>query len=85
MIRHSKELGFTLAEIAQLITHVEDEDCSAFSKLARDKLEAVEKQLRALNKRKGALKTLLKECSSECPGNCPLYKKFMKSGRKLKY
>jgi len=82
LIRHSKELGFTLAEIARLIKHVENEDCKALRKVAREKLKAVEKQIRMLNGRKKSLKTMLDECSGECPGNCPLYKRFQKSAKR---
>ena len=77
MIKHSKELGFTLAEIAKLMKHVEAEDCHAVSKLAKDKLETVRVQIKVLNNRKMALKTMLKQCS-DCQNNCPLYKSFVK-------
>ncbi|MCW8829379.1 MAG: MerR family transcriptional regulator [Gammaproteobacteria bacterium] len=79
LIKYTKDLGFTLGEIARLMRSVEAEDFDAVRKLAQDKLDAVTTQIRTLNNRKGALKTILKECPSYCHDNCPLYKRFKKS------
>lgn len=81
LIKHSKELGFTLAEISRLMTHVEEDDCHAVRNLAKEKLEKVKTQIRALNTRGRALKVMLKECSKDCSSTCPLYKKFIRAGR----
>lgn len=85
LIRHAKELGFTLAEIAALVEHVEKEDCQSLRTLASEKLEAVKRQIRTLNRRKESLKTMLSECSGRCAGNCPLYKRVLQNGKGARY
>lgn len=81
LIKHSKELGFTLAEISRLMEHAEEENCHAVRSLAQEKLEAVKSQIRVLTTRKTALKSMLKECSSDCSGKCSLYKTLVRTGR----
>lgn len=77
LIKHSKELGFTLAEISQLLAHVDSNNCQAVRSLAEKKLETVKTQIRLLNTRRRALKTMVAECSHDCSKSCPVYKKFV--------
>ena len=73
-IRRTKELGFTLAEISELLdlwVHSDAECCQVRQK-AREKIEEIEQKVKALNGMKRALKNLVEQCEQqgslrECP------------------
>lgn len=76
LIKHSQELGFTLAEISQLVAYAEDKNCHAVRGLAEKKLQTVKTQIQALNNRRRALNTIVAECSDECSDSCLIFKRF---------
>jgi DNA-binding transcriptional MerR regulator len=75
IILKSKKLGFTLDEIADLVTLIEDKNtgCEAINDRATAKLEKIDQEIKALQKIK---KTLL-DLQSKCPKeglleDCPI-------------
>lgn len=74
-IRRAKELGFTLAEIKDLLhLRVDDEaTCQDVKAQAEEKLEDVENKIRDLHRIRDALSTLVEACvgnggpTSDCP------------------
>ncbi len=73
-IRRSKELGFKLSEISELLSLRVDPDttCADVRKQTELKLADVEEKIRALQRIKTALKKLAASCvgtgpTSECP------------------
>lgn len=71
-IKRAQQLGFTLAEIGELIPHVDAADCRAASMLARKKLKAIETQLNALEEIRSTLKSLICDCAQDCQPLCPM-------------
>ncbi len=70
-IRTGQALGFTLAEIRELLAlHVDSEtDCADVRRRVDVKIEAVEHKLRDLRRMKAALATLRRDCSGRGPAN----------------
>lgn len=73
-IRRSKALGFTLAEIDELLGLGLDQDtkCCDVQQKARRKIAEIEAKVRALNEMKCSLKRLIDQCNErgsvqECP------------------
>ena len=73
-IKRSQELGFTLAEIRELISlrRVGGRGRSKVRRLAQDKLVDVEQKIRRLSSIRGAIRTLVDSCACqdgaiECP------------------
>lgn len=76
-IKHSQQMGFTLAEITELVPHIDSSNCRATKTLVESKLKTVETQLADLQKIHATLKSLITECERECRGMpCPLKLKF---------
>ena len=74
-IRRSKELGFTLAEIAELmsLTAARSNDMRGVKRKAEERLEQVEFKIKELQRVRRGLKTLI----AACPGHgelagCPI-------------
>ena len=69
-IRHAQELGFSLREIAELLSLRTDQNTSCYEikKIAEEKITEIDKKIRALQRIKKALKKL----SKTCPGNGPV-------------
>ncbi|HEY6897948.1 MAG TPA: MerR family transcriptional regulator [Rhodocyclaceae bacterium] len=80
LIKHAKELGFTLAEITKLASYVEERQCSAIQALAQQKLRAIAEQIRFLEKARKALRNLASGCASGCDENCPAIRVFRANG-----
>ena len=70
-IRRSKELGFTLAEIAELLSLTADRhsDMHGVKRKAEERLEQVEIKIRELQRVKRGLKKLI----AACPGHGELH------------
>jgi MerR family mercuric resistance operon transcriptional regulator len=73
-IRHAKELGFTLREIAELLSMRVDErtSCAEVRALARTKIADVDERIAALQRMRDALDRLARRCrgvgpATECP------------------
>ncbi len=75
-IKQSQQMGFSLAEIVELLSHVDEMNCHATKVLAEKKLRTIETQLEALEKIRETLKTLVGECRRECPQACPVIRRF---------
>lgn len=72
-ILRAKHLGFTLAEIGELLSLSADRDVRGVKRRAESRLEQVERKIRALQRVRRALKAL----SEACPGagdleRCPI-------------
>lgn len=74
-IRRSKELGFTLAEINELLKlwlERETKCCDVRAK-ARRKIEEIEGKVRSLNRMKRSLQKLIEQCQQRgAMTDCPL-------------
>ena len=84
-IRHAKELGFTLKEIADLLQLgvPSESSCDSVRKKAEEKLRIVEERMEAL----GSMKLVLEELIRACRGRkrieeCPILKSIEKGGGK---
>lgn len=75
-IKRAQQMGFTLAEIAELVTHADDNNCKAAKMLAERKLKTIESQLVVLEEIRTTLKSLVADCSRDCPRTCPVLRKF---------
>lgn len=63
-IKQSKELGYTLTEIKELLTlHDEKGDTAKAKTLAIAKIESINKQIEALTQMRDSLKTFVANCS----------------------
>lgn len=75
-IRRSKELGFTLAEITELLGLWFDTDtqCPDVRKKAQAKIEQIEEKVKTLNGMKRSLKKLIDQCRQRGSLHaCPLF------------
>lgn len=72
LIREAQELGFTLAEIAELVRHIDDKNCHAIQALANRKLQGIRTQIRVLQNMQRALGTLVDNCRRGMCDRCPL-------------
>ena len=74
-IRRSKELGFTLTEISDLLSLWFDEGtkCTNVRKKALTKIEEIEDKIKSLNKMKRSLKKVIDQCHDRGTlDGCPL-------------
>lgn len=71
-IKRAQELGFTLDEIANLLS-LNDRPCSQVQDLAERKLTAVQVKMADLQRLEKALKALLAQCqSNDDDSRCPI-------------
>lgn len=61
-IKRAQELGFTLAEIANLLALEDGRNCSQARELARRKLDLVESRLADLTRLRRTLRELIAQC-----------------------
>jgi MerR family mercuric resistance operon transcriptional regulator len=74
-IKRAQELGFTLAEVRELLSLRVDHgrDRSAVRAIARAKIVDIEQKMRGLEAMKGALLRLTRSCSGTGPASeCPI-------------
>lgn len=76
LIRRAQELGFTLAEVLELIDYVNDHDCDEILGLAKRKLNEVKQRVAALEKVRLLLSGLIADCPCGCSGACPFILKL---------
>jgi DNA-binding transcriptional MerR regulator len=71
-IRHSRELGFPLDAIRDLLSlaDVPDRPCTAVDAIAHRQLEAVERRIRQLRALRGELKRMIEQCRGGVIGDC---------------
>jgi MerR family mercuric resistance operon transcriptional regulator len=71
-IRKAQSLGFSLQEIAQLLT-LEDNPCKQAMAIGTERLAAIDAKIGDLQKLQQALRTTLRDCqSNRNPEQCPL-------------
>ena len=71
-IKRAQELGFTLEEIANLLS-LNDRPCAQVQELAEYKLSAVKEKMADLRRLEKALKVLLVQChSNDDDSHCPI-------------
>src|SRR5215472_14190861 len=72
-IKRAQTLGFTLDEVAGLLTLEETQSCGDTRRLAERKLAVIEERLADLARMRRLLKGLIAECQSgKRPRSCPI-------------
>jgi MerR family copper efflux transcriptional regulator len=72
-IMRAKDLGFTLAEINELLSLSADRDVSGVKRRAEAHLEQVEQKIKELQRVRRGLKTLITACPGHGdPEHCPI-------------
>lgn len=71
-IRHSRELGFTLAAIRELLRLADhpERSCATVDKIARDQLVEVESRIKRLAALRAELKRMVNECQGGTVADC---------------
>ena len=77
-IKRSQDLGFTLAEIQELLALTESEGCTCgeVRQFTSQKLEEVESKIRDLENIKSVLQNLLSKCGEGTINTCPIIEKL---------
>lgn len=70
-IRHAQAMGFTLAEVGQLLTLTTNQACSATRALAAVKLADIERRMSELATLRGELVTWIGACDANHQAGCP--------------
>ncbi|MCP5267650.1 MAG: MerR family transcriptional regulator [Zoogloeaceae bacterium] len=81
LIRRTQEMGFTLAEVLELLSYIESGDRNAIILLAGKKLQQVQEQAEQLNHMQHSLSWLVTECEESCPADCPFINELLESTR----
>lgn len=79
-IKHVQEMGFSLAEIGELLAYMRDENCRATLRLMEAKLHSIENRLVELETIRGKLKSLMSKCNAERPHTCVMVRRFNGGG-----
>lgn len=71
-IRHSRELGFSLDDIRQLLSFSDqpNQSCERVDVIAREHLHGVQERLGRLRSMEGELKRMIRECSGGKVAEC---------------
>jgi MerR family mercuric resistance operon transcriptional regulator len=81
-IKRAQELGFSLREVAALLSLGRQDGCAFVRELAGRKLAVVEGQLAVLQARSGALRSLLAECDAAVAAcGCPVLDRLYRPER----
>lgn len=75
-IRQAQTAGFTLGEIAELLTLDAGEDRSRARVLAEMRLEALDAKIAEMKLARDALRRLASQCADAQTGPCPILKSF---------
>lgn len=78
-IKHAKELGFSLKEVAELLSLrvAPDTSCGDVKRRAVAKIAEVEEKIRTLQRMKNALRELASACKGQGPtSECPILEKL---------
>ena len=80
-IRHAQELGFSLAEVGELLALDEGRECEEARRIATAKLAAVRERLSSLRRIERALAGHVRACErSGKPQRCPLIEALAQQG-----
>ena len=71
-IRRAQGLGFSLAQVRELLRLDDGLNCGAAQTLARDKLEVIERQIADLKRMQSRLRQTLAACERGGRARCPL-------------
>ena len=81
-IKRAQLMGFTLAEIENLLRLRTRRSCSATRELAARKLQAVDNRIRELRQLRRELSGLISECNSNVEDrNCPVIERLVMEAR----
>ena len=80
-IRHSRELGFTLEDIRELLTMSEQHGCA--DDIARRHRDAVQNRISALTALRNELDRMIGECEKGHPGECRVIEVLSDHGKCL--
>lgn len=71
-IRHSRELGFPLDAIRQLLNVSDDPErsCETVDLIARDQLQEVDRRIKSLNAMKSELERMIRQCRGDKIAEC---------------
>lgn len=71
-IRHSRELGFSLVAIRQLLNVSDDPErsCETVDLIARDQLQEVDRRIKSLNAMKSELERMIRQCRGDKIAEC---------------
>lgn len=75
-IRQAQAAGFTLAEIAELLTLDESQDRERARMLARSRIESLNEKIAELERSRDCLRRLARECGDGSTGPCPILTAF---------
>lgn len=75
-IRKAQAAGFTLAEIAELLSLDRGQDRARARDLARARIDAIDAKVAELSEARVALQRLAEECASRKRGPCPIIASF---------
>jgi MerR family mercuric resistance operon transcriptional regulator len=75
-IRQAQTAGFTLEEIRELLALDAGEDRSRARELAKTRIEALDAKIADLQRARGALGRLARECAEGSAGPCPILSSF---------
>ena len=75
-IRKAQAAGFSLAEIRELIGLDASQDHERARALARERIAALDEQIRELQQARDSLQQLAAECEAEDSGPCPILASF---------
>lgn len=71
-IRHSRELGFSLDDIRQLLSFSDqpDQSCDTVDAIARQHLRSVQERMKRLRSMERELKRMIQQCGGGVVGEC---------------
>ncbi len=75
-IRQAQAAGFTLEQIRELLDLDAGEDRARARELAKERIEALDAKIAALETARNSLRRLARECGSGSAGPCPILKSF---------
>jgi MerR family mercuric resistance operon transcriptional regulator len=75
-IRHAQAAGFTLGEIAELIELDRTDDRPRARDMARERIASLDQEIARLEKARGSLSKLAKDCAKGGAGPCPILAAF---------
>jgi MerR family mercuric resistance operon transcriptional regulator len=75
-IRSAQQAGFTLEQIAELLSLDASHDRARARALAEERLAALDEQIAKLEQARSSLRRLAHQCDSVAPGPCPIIASF---------
>ncbi len=80
-IRRCREMGFTLEEIRELLSLVDQQEvsCERVQHIAEQQLVSIRAKIRDLQRMQGTLRDLVKQCSGEDVPDCPIIESLLET------